>query len=200
MSLSTYAELQSSVADWLNRTDLTNQIKDFIKITESRLSRELKCPLNEKIGNLSLDANGEATIPSDYIEAKDIFYKDLPLQRITLGELYNYKDKTGTPTVFARKGGKFVLFPTKTSVEAGDLQINYYYEVPELSDSNTTNVVFSYSPELYLYGALREAATFLGQDPSIWDARYAESFALLMRHTREAETSGSTAIVESGYY
>jgi hypothetical protein len=42
MSLTTYSELQSSIADWLNRTDLTSQIKDFITIAESRLDRELK--------------------------------------------------------------------------------------------------------------------------------------------------------------
>ena len=199
MSLTTYAELQSSVADWLNRTDLTSQIKDFITITESRLERELKSPLNEKIANLSVDSDSESTLPNDYIEAKDIFYKKVPLMRVSLGELYNYADQSGTPTCFARKGEKLVFFPSITSVTTGDLQINYYYVVPRLSDSNTSNVIFNYSPELYLYGALKEAAIFLQQDPSIWESKYEESFAILMRHARQAETSGSTAIVENGY-
>lgn len=199
MSLTTYNELQSSIADWLNRTDLTSQIKDFIAITESRMYRELKCPLNEKISNLSLNVNSEALIPNDLIEAKDVFYKDIPLQRVSLGELYRYVDQSGTPTVYARKGGNYVFYPSKTSVALGDLQVNYYYEIPALSDSVQVNLLFQYSPELFLYGALREAATFLGQDPSVWDARYSEAMSLLMRHTRESETAGSTPIMESGY-
>ena len=32
MALTTYTELKASVADWLNRTDLTAAIADFIKI------------------------------------------------------------------------------------------------------------------------------------------------------------------------
>tara|TARA_Y100000389_G_C17421368_1_gene496922 strand:- start:381 stop:980 length:600 start_codon:yes stop_codon:yes gene_type:complete len=199
MSLTTYSELQSSIADWLNRTDLTSQIKDFITIAESRLERDLKSPLNEKIANLSVSSESETTIPSDYVEAKDIFYKKVPLTRVSLGELYTYPDQSGTPTCFARKGEKFVFFPNITSVVSGDLQINYYYTIPRLSDTNTSNVVFNYSPELYLYGALKEAALFLQQDPSVWESKYEESFAILMRHVRQAETSGSTAIVESGY-
>tara|TARA_R110000782_G_scaffold169337_1_gene261239 strand:- start:100 stop:702 length:603 start_codon:yes stop_codon:yes gene_type:complete len=199
MSLTTYNELQSSIADWTNRTDLTSQIKDFIAITESRMYRELKCPLNEKIVNLFLGADSEASIPNDLIEIKDIFYKELPLQRVSLGELYKYVDQSGTPTVYARKGGKLVFFPSKTEVTAGDLQINYYYQMPSLSDSVAVNLIFQYAPELFLYGALREAATFLGQDPSVWDARYSEAMQLLMRHTRESETAGSTPIMESGY-
>ena len=30
MALTTYAGLKASIADWLNRSDLTNQIDDFI--------------------------------------------------------------------------------------------------------------------------------------------------------------------------
>ena len=32
MALTTYTELKASVADWLNRTDLTNVIPDFISL------------------------------------------------------------------------------------------------------------------------------------------------------------------------
>ena len=42
MALTTYTELKASVADWLNRTDLTAAIPDFITLAESKFSTELK--------------------------------------------------------------------------------------------------------------------------------------------------------------
>ena len=42
MALSNYTELQASVADFLNRGDLTSVIPDFIKMTESELNRVLR--------------------------------------------------------------------------------------------------------------------------------------------------------------
>jgi len=39
MSLSTYAEVKTSIANWLNRSDLTDEISDdFIKLVESELA------------------------------------------------------------------------------------------------------------------------------------------------------------------
>ena len=42
MALSTYTELKASVADWLNRTDLTSVIPDFIALAEAQIERTLR--------------------------------------------------------------------------------------------------------------------------------------------------------------
>ena len=42
MSLSTYSDLQTSIANYLARSDLTSQIPDFITFAENRLRRELR--------------------------------------------------------------------------------------------------------------------------------------------------------------
>ena len=46
MSLSTYSELKTSVANYLVRDDLTSVIPDFITLTENRLNRELRIRAN----------------------------------------------------------------------------------------------------------------------------------------------------------
>ena len=46
MSLSTFTELKSSIASYLNRDDLTSIIPDFITLTERRLNRELRIRAN----------------------------------------------------------------------------------------------------------------------------------------------------------
>ncbi len=42
MAISTYAELKTSIANWLDREDLTDIIPDFIALAETRHKRELK--------------------------------------------------------------------------------------------------------------------------------------------------------------
>jgi hypothetical protein len=45
MAFSTYADLQSQMANWLARDDLTNYIPDFIRLFECAAMRKLKVRL-----------------------------------------------------------------------------------------------------------------------------------------------------------
>ena len=45
MAISTYAELQTAVTDWMARSDLSGNAADFITLGEARLNRKL--PLRE---------------------------------------------------------------------------------------------------------------------------------------------------------
>jgi len=55
MALSTYDELKASVADFLNRDDLTNVIPDFIKLSETVMNREIRHYEMEKRATAQLD-------------------------------------------------------------------------------------------------------------------------------------------------
>jgi len=48
VSISTYSELKTAVANFLARTDLDDQIPNFIQLAEARLSRELETRDQEK--------------------------------------------------------------------------------------------------------------------------------------------------------
>jgi len=48
MAISTYSELKTAVANWLDRSDLTDVIPDFITLAETRHKRDFK---NQKNGN-----------------------------------------------------------------------------------------------------------------------------------------------------
>src|SRR5579884_2793693 len=47
MALDTYTNLQTAIANWLNRSDLTAQIPDFITIAEAQMQRRFKMALSE---------------------------------------------------------------------------------------------------------------------------------------------------------
>ena len=42
MAISTYAELKTSIANWLDRSDLTDVIPDFIALAETRHKRDFR--------------------------------------------------------------------------------------------------------------------------------------------------------------
>ena len=198
MSLSTYAELKSSVANWLNRTDLTTEIPDFIKLAETRIAHEVRLPTIEKTASMTLNAQGAVAIPADFLELIDVFYNDKPLDRISLTQLRGLTPRSGVPVCFARDGKELVFFPTPAT-QTDTLVVKYYYQVPDLNDSATTNDLFATIPEMYLFGALSEAATFLGADNGRWEQSYQTAFNRAVAHNRSAEVAGSTPQVQSGY-
>ena len=68
MSITSYAELQAAVADWMNRADLTAVIPSFIANAEARLNRRIRCRAMETSTSLALNTEGQATLPADYLE------------------------------------------------------------------------------------------------------------------------------------
>ena len=41
MAISTFAELSTAAANWLDRSDLTDRIPEFIALAEARFNREI---------------------------------------------------------------------------------------------------------------------------------------------------------------
>ena len=80
MSFTTYAELQTTIAGYLARSDLTTQIPDFIRLAEIRLRRDLR--IRQMLNSTTLTCtSGTATvsIPSDFLEVKDFVVTGNPV-------------------------------------------------------------------------------------------------------------------------
>ena len=200
MSLSTYDGLKVSVADWLNREDLTNVIPDFIELAENRIFHELRAPINEKTADLTLGSDGYATIPSDYLEVKDLFWNYNPLSRVSLTQIHSYVERSGVaPEVYAREQSKLLVYPNPTQVAGDTLRIIYYFTPDNLSATSSTNSIFQTAPELYLYGTLVEAANYLGSDGSRWEGAYQMAMGRALQHAKTSEYSGATSQFQSGY-
>ncbi len=75
MALSTYAELKTGIANWLNRTDLTDEIADdFIKLTEADFNAKLRIRAMEQIDTITIDSETE-TVPTGLLQLDHfIFY------------------------------------------------------------------------------------------------------------------------------
>jgi hypothetical protein len=202
VSLTTFSGLKASIANWLNRTDLTSEISDFIELAENRITHELRVPAIEKTILLNVNSEGYATLPSDFLEAKDVFWNYEPLDRTTPAQLYRMVDRSGAPQYFARETYRLRFFPTPTVTASDEMRMIYYYDPGRLTDAAPTNVLLALAPELYLFGSLVQAASFLGTDMAqreAWESEYQAAFSRLMTHARSAEFSGSTPMISAGY-
>ena len=69
MALDSYSNLKTAVANYLNRTDLTSYLDDFIDLTEARHARELRLrPTIIITTTNATGGNNKIPLPSDYLQ------------------------------------------------------------------------------------------------------------------------------------
>lgn len=183
MALTTYALLKTTIANYLNRTDLTSYLGDFITLTESRMNRELRVRemVNTDTTTTTVSGTQSYSLPSGFLEASAVIYQSNPYRTLRFmanGDFYrqyNVTQTSGLPTFFTIVGENILLGVAPDSAQT--LQIDFYKTLTALSESNTTNTILTNYPELYLYGALAESSPFLMQDERLdtWARLYKEA-------------------------
>ena len=170
MALSSYSELKSSVANWLNRTDLTDEIADdFIKLTEADFNAKLRIRAMEQIDTITIDSETES-VPTGFIAVRSFYILSssvkYPLEYITPANMFETKggSRTGKPRAYTIESDNetetFRFGPSPDTSYTGYL--SYYKAISPLSSSNTSNWMLANHPAVYLYGSLFHAANFLG--------------------------------------
>tara|TARA_R100000231_G_scaffold131114_1_gene103018 strand:+ start:372 stop:1001 length:630 start_codon:yes stop_codon:yes gene_type:complete len=196
MALDTYSNLKTTIANYLNRSDLTSNLGDFITLTEARLNRELRVRemINTDTSTTTVAGTQSYSLPTGYLEATTVIYQSDPfttlrfINNTDFYRKYNSTQTSGTPNFFTIVGSNILLGVQPDSAKT--LQINYYKNLTALSDSNATNDILTNYPELYLYGSLAEAAPFIMQDERIktWGSLYKEA----IKNANETSSRGST--------
>ena len=179
MALTTYTELKAAVADWLNRTDLTAVIPDFISLAEAEMKRRLRRTTESTTIYIS---TGNMDGPTDMAEAIALRlstgqgYSDTPLRLCTPEMLWERRARnggtTGRPTDFAFYDGQLQFAPEPDQSYDGILL--YYQQLTPLSGSVATNDVLEEAPDAYLFGALLQAAPYVEHDERIgvWQMKF----------------------------
>ena len=203
MALTTYNELKTSIGDWLNRSDLTTAIPDFISLAEAQIERTLRTRQMIVRANASFNVEFGAT-PADFLEVRSFKLSGTnpptPLSFMTIDALDAESTKftaSGRPKFFGIVGGQFRLVPTPDSNYATEL--TYYAKLSKLSASVATNFILSASPDIYLYGALLQAAPYLQDDNriSVWATLYERALNDLQTADDRASTSGGALLTRA---
>jgi hypothetical protein len=175
MAITTYAELQESIGDWLNRNDLTSVIPSFIDNAEARINRRLRTRSMETSTSLSLNASGEATLPADFLEARLVTVATTPVSFPEYVEpdspefLYKHRPNQN-PQYYSVIGTTIKVQPAYN----GSATLYYYGKLTALADDNTTNWLLTKAPDIYLYASCLEGAMYLKDAESA--ANYTDLF------------------------
>jgi hypothetical protein len=198
MALSNYTELKASIADFLNRDDLTAVIPDFITLAESQLNRDVRhWKMEARSSGQQTGGDEYMQFPADWLETIRLHLTGTGTTVVNLVSRDSMADKragqedtAGTPIMYTHADGQFQLYPTP-SVDT-DFELLYFQKIPSLS-SNSDNWLLLEAPDVYLYGALLHSAPYLAEDQrvAVWAQMYAASVQRLNESSEDARFSGS---------
>jgi hypothetical protein len=190
MSISNYAELQTAVANWLHRSDMTAQIPDFISLGEAKLNRTLRLRAMENVATGSTGTS--VSLPTGFLEVRALTVSDgSATWPLTYTEPSNITTDTSAPTQYSIVGDSIYFLGTSSSFT---YTLTYYKKFDALSAG--VNWLITNAPDTYLYSALLEAAPFIKDDArsGIW----AELLKASIQIITQADTSdryGSNLVV-----
>lgn len=179
-----WTELKASVAEWLNRSDLTSKIPELIALAERKFNRIIVTPERETIATASL--TGEAlALPSDFWQLRSVFLDTDPrqaLMQVTPMVLRTeYADQTtGKPRAFAIEDGQLIFGPAPDTTYT--VKIGYVATIPALDGTTASNWLLTKHPDIYLYGTLLAAEAYLWNDARlpVWKNAMDEAIAELV--------------------
>ena len=205
--ITSYSTLQTAVADYLARSDLTSFLPNFTQNFEERFYRQpdnwgswMEAALNVTI------SSALGPVPADYLGLKVAYIGGLsraPLKRMSLEQLYMRYPRasaSGTPVYIARNGANFEFGPYQSD---GTL-VGTYYAKPTLLRSFAGDAAAHFlivnAPDLILYGSLLEAEPFIKNDQrlAIWGQLYDAAVTAYRARMNWEEFSGGAPHTVAG--
>jgi hypothetical protein len=194
MAIASYAELQTAIGNWLGRPAdpmIAPIIPDWIALTEARFNRELRLRAMEDRATADISSQYVA-LPVDFLALRNIQLNTNPLTTLEYMEPTAIDgmwagSAAGRPRFFSIVNDEIQLAPSPDAVYQAE--IAYWRKVPALTGTNQSNVILANAPDIYLFGALAEAAAYLGDDEHFgaWEARY----QLALRRLQESDDRGN---------
>lgn len=199
-TITNYTTLQSTIADYLNRADLTAQIPTFIQFAEADMNTRLRT--REMIVRAEAQSSNEyVQLPTDWLEAINLHIVDgaQPLRFVTLDEAdYINKQQFFTNVAaYSLMNGAIELIPPPGADI--DIEMVYYGKITPLSEVVSTNWLLTKAPDVYLYGALMHAQPFLMDDQRmpVFAAIYNSRIEALNEESMKSTHSGSPLIARA---
>lgn len=179
MALSNYTELQASIANWMERDNLSAVIPDFIALAEAEMNTIIRARQNTAMANITIaPVTGYADLPADFRQVRTIRLTNSPtydLESVSIdrmSELLAIVAQAGQPEAYAIDGERARFYPTPSSDVPAIM--HYYALIPALSDTTATNWVLRQYPNVYLNGALKYG--FAYHDDTENETKYAAKF------------------------
>lgn len=192
----TFTSLQSDIRNYLERGGATDpivfeQIPRLITLAERRIARELKIQGFQNVVTMTMQTGVAVYVkPDRWRDTISINYGSgtgnntrNPIFARSYEYIRSYwpnETQTAAPLFYADYNYNYWIFgPTPDA--AYPVEILYYELPPLLDNTNQTNWLSEYAPNLLLYGSLVEATPFVKDDQRVqlWQSYYDRALAAL---------------------
>lgn len=214
MTISTYAELKTAIANWLERDDLTSRIPEFISLAQAKMYRGvmgadgrtwLSPPLRVRDMITTADiavTSGVGALPSGWLEFVRLWINDTDQPNLEYQppqSFFNlaaaHEASSADPGLcYTIEGSVLRLAPPNTET----LKSVYYAKFAAMSADGDADWVLTHAPHVYVDGALAEAYGGYIRDYEGM-AYHRDSFAAALRglngQDRQAQASGSALVM-----
>lgn len=198
MAITTYSELKTAIADFINRNDLTSVLDDFIDQCESEmqvLAAQESLEFEER-STLTVTA-GVATLPTGFLSARSVIWNGdtpRPLTYLAPDRWEAYNASSPTFTNFYTVIGEEMRFADDGD---GDAIVVFNSKLTPLDGSNTSNSVLDEFPSAYLYGSLVHAAVYCKDaDAALgYEALFKKQMALVVKRNKARKYAGTSLAV-----
>ena len=208
MAIGTFAELKTAAANWLDRSDLTDRIPEFIALAEARFNRILRIRDMETVSTAISTTGGtrEYSLPTGFVQMKEFHLTTDPLTPLAyitpemMTRLWA-GSSSGKPEVFTVIADNVRLGPSPDAVYTTSML--YYKTFTALSDDATTNDMLTNNPDVYLYGTLLEAEPFIMNDERVqlWATAFKQAIDDIQNQDNKDRHSGSQLrVMNTGGY
>lgn len=180
--ITNYGELKEAIAAWLNKTNLTDRLPDFVRLAETTIRRDVRVRAQEEIES---DTAADETI--------DVPELLLEFRRFTVGgHVYSYitpeqyQEYTDAGNTTARH---YTIIGQSIYIVGGATDASYsllYWKAFAAFSSDTdSNWLLLNAPEIYLWLGCREGAEYL-KDFEAAD-RFSSKYTVALRELNLAE-------------
>jgi len=206
MALNNYANLKTAIANFLARDDLTTEIDDFIDLTEADFNRRLRIRAMEVVDtSFTIDAATEA-LPAGFLQIRSfIITSSTPDRVLSLMTPFHQADtqdfsNSGIPRAFSIEGTNFRFSPAPDSTYTARLV--FYKAFESISSTTATNTILDKFPDIYLFGALYYASTFIRGMDQATVVQFKGQYEAAIKQAEDADDldkyNGSPLIQRSG--
>lgn len=196
MAISTYADLKAAVASWLDRTDLTATIPDFVTFAETDIRADLRCRAMEQytIGTLS-----GATLdhPDGYLEGRALTVGGKGYEYVTPERFAAASDANSSLRCFTSIGQTLYILNAE---DGDDYSLIYFKAFDAFSADDDTNWLLTNYPNVYLFAACKHAGTYLDDDAKVnkYTTLYQDALGRIAAREKQSASSGGRMTMAAG--
>lgn len=194
MSISTYSELKTAIADWMARSDVSGSAADFITLGEARLNRLLEVvattvTLTGVVDSAQIDISALSIVePQDLyvtVNGREYFVAPRALGTFTIEET------SGQPGLWAIEGN-YIKFD-RACDQAYSFRFVYQGRFA-LSDAAPTNEFLTNNPDLYMAASIVWGAVYTKDmhGGAMWTGMLAEFTAEVRNNISQKKRSQLT--------